>query len=160
VVLAGGVVLSACGASAGTAGATSDPVALTEAYMKAVEGGTADGGQEFLEKDINDGIPLTGATSASKYMAANKGAKWEIATVNYPDPGTTTAKPTKKACLVVPPQGGQACVVTVQVNTAKPAWFHFAVETRYHPDWRILDVDQVDGKPDNLLPSGNEAHIS
>jgi hypothetical protein len=159
LVLTASAALAACGSS-GSAGTTTDPIATTEGYMKAIEGGKADGGQEFLETNISDGIPLTGATSASKYMAANKGAKWEVAEVSYPDPGSTTAKPTKKACLVTPPQGGQLCVVTVTVSTAKPAYFHFAVETRYDPGWRILNVDEVDGKPDNLLPTGNEAHIS
>ena len=159
--LSGLTLLSACGGSSASAGTTTDPVATTEGYMKAVEGGQADGGLAFLESNILDGIALTGPTSVSKYMAANKGAKWSTATVNYPDPGSTNPKPTKKACLVTPPQGGQVCVVTVQVDASgKTAYFHFSVETRYDPGWRIMDVDQVDQKPDNLLPSGNEAHLS
>jgi hypothetical protein len=162
LALLGAAVISACGASAGAGAANlGDPVATSEGYMKAIEGGKADGGKEFLETNINDGIALTGPTSVSKFMAANKGAKWQIDTVNYPPPGTTNPQPTKKACTVIPPQGGETCIVTVQIDAAKPTWFHLTVETRYEPGkWHILDVDQVDGKPDNLLPSGNEAHIS
>jgi hypothetical protein len=153
------VALAACGES--NAGASlSDPVQVTEGYMNAVAGGNKDGGLTYLETDINDGIALTDSTSASRFMAAHKGAKWMIVQVNYPDPGTTNPKPTKKACTVIPPQGGDICIVTVQVDAdGKPTWFHFTVENRYHPgSWRIVDVDQVDQKPDNLLPAGNEAH--
>ncbi|MFY9614891.1 MAG: hypothetical protein WAT58_05775 [Candidatus Dormiibacterota bacterium] len=164
LALVSAALVSACGGSAGSGAAANlaDPVATSEGYMKAIEGGKADGGQEFLENNINDGIPLTGATSVSKFMAANKGAKWQVATVNYPPPGTTNPVPTKKACTVIPPQGGQTCIVTVQIDVnGKPAYFHLTTETRYEPGkWHILDVDQVDQKPDNLLPSGNEAHIS
>jgi hypothetical protein len=161
LVAAAAAVLPACGTPAGAAD-LSDPVNVVEGYMKAVQDGKADGGQEFLEKNINDGIALTGSTSASRYIAANKGAKWQVVTVNYADPGSTTAKPTKKACLVIPPQGGMLCVVTVQVDATgkQPVWFHFSVESRYDPGWRIVNVDQVEGKPDNLLPTGNEAHIA
>ena len=161
VFLSGLTLLAACGGSSASAGATTDPIATTEGYMKAIEGGDANAGVAFLEKNISDGIALTGDTSASKFMAANKGAKWSTATVNFADPGSTTAKPTKKACLVTPPQGGQICIVTVQVDAnGKTAYFHFTVESRYDPGWRIIDVDQVDQKPDNLLPSGNEAHLA
>jgi hypothetical protein len=127
--------------------------------MEAVAGGNKDGGITYLEANINDGIALTDATSASRFMAAHKGPKWSIVTINYPDPGSNNPKPTKKACTVQPPQGGQICIVTVQVDAGdKPVWFHFTVETRYDKGWRIIDVDQVDTKPDNLLPTGNEAH--
>jgi hypothetical protein len=153
-----GVVLTACGGG-GAAASLDDPVAVAQGYMQAVAGGDANGGLAYLETDINDGIALTDSTTASRYMAAHKGAKWQIVTVNYPPPGGTAPVPTKKACTVVPPQGGEICIVTAQVDAGdKPVWFHFSVEKRYGSGWHILDVDQVDTKPDNLLPTGNEAH--
>lgn len=156
-------LLSGCGAGSNSGAAVdlTDPVNVAQGYATAVQG-KVDGGQEYLQKDINDGIPLTGPTDLSKFLDKNKGAKWEIATVNYPAPGTTNPKPTKKACTVIPPQGGELCIVTLQVSAGdKPTWFHLSVESRYPPGkWLIVDVDQVDGKPDNLLPSGNEAHTS
>jgi hypothetical protein len=129
--------------------------------MKAVAGGDKNGGLQYLETNINNGIALTDSTAASRYMADHKGAKWEVVTVNYPPPGSSAPVPTKKECLVEPPQGGKLCIVTVQVDAGQPVWFHFSVETRYaEPNWYILDVDQVSGKPDNLLPVGNEAHTA
>lgn len=162
LLAAAAAVLPACGTPAGATD-TTDPVAVVEGYMKAVQDGKQDGGVEFLENNINDGIALTGSTSASRFVAANKGAtKWAVVTINYPDPGSTSPKPTKKACTVIPPQGGQLCIVTVQVDASgkPPVWFHFSVESRYDPGWRIVNADQVEGKPDNLLPTGNEAHIA
>ena len=159
--LALGVVLSACGGGAAGGASLNDPVAVTEGYMGAVAGGDKNGGLQYLETDINDGIALTDSTTASRYMAAHKGAKWETVTVQYPDPGSNAPKATKKACTVTPPQGGQICIVTIQVTaTDKPVWFHFNVETRYGSGWHIVDVDQVDTRPDNLLPTGNEAHTA
>ena len=78
-------------------------------------------------------------------------------------PGLTpTGHPlqTKNACTVTPPQGGQLCIVTVEVDAgSSKVWFHFDVENRYPPGkWEILNVTRVDTKPDDLLPNGNEAH--
>ncbi|MEA2646975.1 MAG: hypothetical protein QOE92_2058 [Chloroflexota bacterium] len=128
--------------------------------MKAVEAGNKDAGKEFLQQDINDGIALTGSTSASRYMAEHKGSKWQVVTVNYAEPNSDAAQPTKKACQIGQPPPSQMCVVTVQVDGgAKPVWFHFAVEDRYPSGTeKIVNVEMVDTKPDDLLPTGNEAH--
>ncbi len=41
-------------------------------------------------------------------------------------------------------------------------YFHVDLENRpggyENGKWQIIDVDMVLGKPDNLLPTGNEAH--
>jgi TPR repeat protein len=157
-----GVVLSGCGGNASAAGSATDPVEAVQGYMKAVEGGSKEGGLEFLQTDINDGIALKSSTSASRWMADHKAATWKVVDVNYADPGTDAAKPTKKACQIGQPAPGQLCVVTVQVDgggAPKPVWFHFAVESRYPVGvWKIVQVDMVDTKPDDLLPTGNEAH--
>jgi hypothetical protein len=154
-----GMAVSGCGGDASAAN-LKDPVDTVQGYMKAVEGGNKDAGTEFLQTDINDGIALKGSTGASRYLADHKGAKWQVVEVNYADPGTDTAKPTKKACQIGQPAPGQLCVVTVQVDGGpKPVWFHFAVENKYPLGvWKILQVETVDTKPDDLLPSGNEAH--
>lgn len=155
-----GLVLAACGPNASAAASAKDPVEAVDGYMKAVEGGSKDAGAEFLQTDINDGIALKSSTSASRYLADNKGAKWQVVTVSYADPTSDTAKPTQKACLIGQPPPTQLCVVTVQVDGGpKQVWFHFAVESRYPPGvWKILNVEMVDTKPDDLLPTGNEAH--
>jgi len=43
---------------------------------------------------------------------------------------------------------------------AAKVYFHLNLENRYTGKWELIDVDMVDGKPDNLLPTGNEAHKS
>jgi hypothetical protein len=147
--------LSACGSTAASADAT---VNVVEGYMKAVQDGAIDGGQTFLEAKSDEAV--TGSTSASRYMAAHKSAPWKVSTVSFPPLGSTSAAPTKTACLVGAggPGDSQICIVTVEVDApgAQPVWFHFDCELRYGP-WQIINVDRVDTKPDDLLPSGNEA---
>ena len=154
-----GLVLSGCGAAVAAAN-TKDPVSTVEGYMQAVSNGDAAAGQPYLETNINDGIPLKGPTSASRFMASHKGAKWQVVAVPWVDPVTKSPVTAKKACTVAPPQGGQLCIVTVEVDSAKDkVWFHFDVEDRYTPgSWLIVNVTEVTTKPDDLLPNGNEAH--
>ena len=152
--------LSGCGESA-TAADTKDPVSTVSGYMKAIENGDEAAGKPYLETNINDGIPLTGSTPASRFMKAHKGAKWQIVAVPWVDPATKAPTTTKKACTVPPPQGGQLCIVTVEVDTgSQKTYFHFDTEDRYTPgSWLILNVTEV-AKPTDSLPSGNEAFSS
>jgi hypothetical protein len=161
VIATAGVVLSACGGAAAAAN-TTDPVATVSGYMQAVQGGDAAAGQPYLEANINDGIPLKGPTTASRYMGSHKGAKWVLVAVPWVDPVTKAPVTTKKACTVPPPQGGQLCIVTVEVDSgSSKVWFHFDTEDRYTPgSWLILNVTEVSTKPDDGLPNGNEAHSS
>jgi|GEM_PF-2688939 len=157
-VTAAGVVLSACGDAAGAASAN-DPVSVVTGYMQAIGGGQQGAAKAFLQKDINDGIPLKEPTTTSRYVSQHKGAKWQIVAVPWADAHGNPLQ-TKDACTVTPPQGGQLCIVTVEVDTgSSKVWFHFDVENRYPPGkWEILNVTRVDTKPDDLLPNGNEAH--
>lgn len=161
VLLAAGLALLAgCGTAVGAAN-TKDPVSTVEGYMQAVQGGDASAGQGYLETNINDGIALTGSTTASKYMAAHKGAKWHVVAVPWVDPSTKAPVTTKKACTVLPPQGGQMCLVTVEVDSGdSKVWLHFDIEDRYTPgSWLIVNVTEV-AKPTDALPNGNEAYSS
>ncbi|MGI8607949.1 MAG: hypothetical protein ACR2MY_01785 [Candidatus Dormibacteria bacterium] len=151
------VALAGCGGGGGGAAANGgDPVAVAQGYIDAVKT-TPSGGLQFLESESTE--KLTGPTSLSRYLAANKGATAEILTLPWIPPGGTTGAPSKKQCLVVPPQGGQICIVTVEVKAGgKSRYFHLNLETRYVPGvFQIIDVDEV-SKPDELLPTGNEAH--
>jgi hypothetical protein len=154
-----GLVLCGCGAAAAAAN-TKDPVSTVEGYMQAVSTGDAAAGQPYLQTNINDGIPITGPTTASRYMGAHKGAKWQVVAVPWVDPVTKAPVTTKKACTVPPPQGGQLCIVTVEVDSgSSKVWFHFDTEDRYTPaSWLIVNVTEVTTKPDDLLPNGPEAH--
>ena len=135
-----------------------DPVAVSQGYLDAIKANPA-GGLQFLESESTE--KLTGPTSFSRYIAANKGATAQIVAVPWIPPGSTTSAPSKKACLVLPPQGGQLCIVTVEVKAgSKTRYFHLNLETRYVPGvFQIINVDAV-SKPDELLPTGNEAHQS
>lgn len=157
-VIAAGVVLSACGEAAGATSAN-DPVSVVTGYMKAAAGRQQSAAQAFLQKDISDGIPLKEPTPASSYVAQHKGAKWQVVAVPWAD-AHGTATQTKDACTVTPPQGGQLCIVTVEVDSgSSKVWFHFDVENRYPPGkWEILNMTRVDTKPADLLPNGSEAH--
>jgi hypothetical protein len=152
MVLASG--LAGCGQTA--AASLNDPVATVTGYMEAAAKGDTNGAKQFLQTDINDGNPpATEPTTASQYLAQHKGATWKIVEVPWVN-GTT-----KKACTVVPPQGGELCIVTVEIDApeAKPVWFHFDVESRYPPGkWLIVNVTEVTTKADDGLPTGNEAH--
>ena len=152
------VAMSACGEAGGSAN-TTNPVSTVTGYMQAVASDPG-GGQAFLETNINDGIPLTGPTTASRYLADHKGAQWQVVAVPWVDPASKANVTTKKACTVLPPQGGQLCLVVVEVdNGSNKVWFHFDTEDRYTPGkWLILNVTRVDTRPDDLLPNGNEAH--
>ena len=149
------LALSACG---GAAAATNsgDPVAVAQGYVDAVKSNPS-GGLQFLESESTE--KLTGSTSLSRYLASNKSATAQIVEVPWIAPGSSTAVPSKKQCLVVPPQGGQLCIVTVEVKGGSATrYFHLNLETRYIPGvFQIINVDAV-SKPDELLPTGNEAH--
>lgn len=154
VLLVATLGLGACGGSAAVSG--DDPVAVAKGYVQAVAANPT-GGVEFLATESTE--KLKGSTSISRFLGAHKGASWEVATVNFPDPGETAPKPTQKACVIGQPAPGQICIVTFIVKSgAETAYFHVNLENRYTGKWEIIDVDQVAGKPDNLLPSGNEAH--
>ena len=152
--------LGGCGTSA-TAADTKDPVSTVSGYMKAIENGDESAGKPYLETNINDGIPLTGPTPASRYLKDHKGARWQIIAVPWVDPATKAPTTTKKACTVPPPQGGQMCIVTVEVDAgSQKTYFHFDVEDRYTPgSWLIVNVTEV-AKPTDALPNGNEAFSS
>src|SRR6202022_4911672 len=94
VVPVAGVALSGCGAAAAAAN-TKDPVSTVEGYMQAVSNGDTAAGQPYLETNINDGIPLKGPTSASRFMASHKGAKRQGVAGPWVDPGTKAPIPTK-----------------------------------------------------------------
>jgi hypothetical protein len=149
--------LGGCGTSA-TAADTKDPVATVSGYMKGVENGDDSAGKPFLETNVNDGIPLTGPTPASRFLKDHKGAKWQIIAVPWVDAATKSPIETKKACTVPPPQGGQLCLVTVEVDAgSQKAYFHFDLEDRYTSgSWLIIGVTEV-AKPTDRLPTGNEA---
>src|SRR6202165_1998626 len=82
-----GPVLSGCGGNAAAAN-TTDPVTTASGYMQAVAGGDGAAGQPYLETNINDGIPLKGPTTATRYMAAHKGDRWRVVAVPWVDPVT------------------------------------------------------------------------
>jgi hypothetical protein len=150
-----GLGLSGCGENASAA--ADDPVAVAQAYMKAVEGGNKDGGQPYLETQSDE--KLTGDTPASRYMADHKGANWEVVAVPWVDPGTIgSPKLSKKACLIGKPAPSQICLVTLKVTAgSETAYFQFSVENRYGP-YQIIAVDRVTD-PVQALPQGNEAHL-
>lgn len=154
LLVASAALLSGCGDSASASGG--DPAGVVDSYMKAVAGGNADAGQAFLEAKSDEKITKT---DAGIYMSEHKGAEWKITPVSFIPPGKTDAEQTKSACLIGQPAPAQICVVTVEVDASggKPVWFHFSVENRYGP-WQIIACDRVDTKPDDLLPSGSEAH--
>ena len=151
------LVLTACGGAAAAAN-SGDPVAVAQAYLDAIKSNPG-GGLQFLESESTE--KLTGPTSISRFMADNKGATAQIVEVPWIPPGGTTAAPSKSECLVVPPQGGQLCIVTVQVKAGdKTRYFHLNLEMRYVPGvFQIINVDAV-SKPDELLPTGLQAHQS
>jgi hypothetical protein len=156
LVSAAGVLVSGCGEAASASGAN-DPVSLVQGYMQAAAAGQS--GAAFLQKDISDGIPIKEPTPVTTYLTAHKGAQWQIVAVPWADAHNNPIS-TKDACTVTPPQGGQLCIVTVEVSSgSSKVWFHFDVENRYPPGkWEILNVTRVDTKPEDLLPNGNEAH--
>ena len=158
LLTAAGMALSACGEAA-SASSANDPVSVVQGYMQALAGGQSAAAQAFLQKDISDGIPLKEPTPATTYLSQHKGAQWEIIAVPWADAHNNPIT-TKDACTVTPPQGGQLCIVTVQVTSgSSKVWFHFDVENRYPPGkWEIVNLTRVDTKPDDLLPNGNEAH--
>jgi hypothetical protein len=159
VSLCAAISVSACGG--GGAASAGDPVSVVTEYMKAIASGNETGAQAYLQTDVNDGIPLKGPTPASRYFAEHKGAKWQVVAVKWKDLHTKADVTTKNACTVIAPQGGEMCLVTVEADPGgggKKLWFHFDVENRYPPGkWVIVNVTEVDTKPDDLLPTGNEA---
>jgi hypothetical protein len=146
-----------CGAAAGATN-SGDPVAVAQGYVDAVKSNPG-GGLQFLESESTE--KLTGSTSLSRFLASNKGASAQIVAVPWTPPGGSSSSPMKKQCLVVPPQGGQLCIVTVQVQSGgKSRYFHLNLEMRYVPGvFQIINVDAV-SKPDELLPTGLQAHQS
>jgi hypothetical protein len=153
-----GLVLSGCGEAA-SASSANDPVSVVKGYMQAAAGGQTSAAQAFLQKDISDGIPVKEPTPASTFLSKHKGAEWRIVAVPWADAHGNPLT-TEDACTVTPPQGGQLCIVTVEVaGGSSKVWFHFDVENRYPPGkWEILNVTEVDTKPSDGLPNGNEAH--
>ena len=148
--VAGG--LGACGSAAAGGG---DPVAVAQGYIDAIKSNPS-GGLQFLASEPTE--KLTGATALSTWVAANKGATLQIVKVPWIPPGGGTAVANDKQCLVVPPQGGQLCIVTVEAKAGgKTLYFHLDLENRYTGKYEIINVDTVT-KPDELLPTGNEAH--
>lgn len=146
------VALGACG-SASTGG--TDPVSVTQGYIDAIKSNPA-GGTQFLASESTE--KLTGPTALSKWVAANKGATLQIVEVPWIPPGGGAASPSKQQCLVVPPQGGTLCIVTVEAKAGdKTLYFHLDLEKRYTGKYEIINVDTAT-KPDELLPSGNQAH--
>src|SRR5258708_28926960 len=109
------VALSACGEAGGAAN-TTNPTSTVSGYMQAVASDPG-GGQAFLETNINDGIPLAGPTTASRYLADHKGAQWRLVALPWVDPITKANVTTKKACTVVPPQAGQPSLVILEGTT-------------------------------------------
>ena len=153
-LLLAGALVGGCGGAAAVGG--DDPVAVTKAYVQAVSA-NPDGGKEFLVAEATE--KLTGSTPLSRYLASHKGAKWEIATVQFAEADTTQPVATQKACMAL----GHICIVTVGVTAGSESlYFHVQLENRpggyENGKWQIIDVEAVNGKPDNLLPSGNEAH--
>ncbi|MFN2464208.1 MAG: hypothetical protein ABR573_09950 [Candidatus Dormibacteria bacterium] len=150
-------LLAGCGGGGGSAGGGGDPVAVASGYANAVKGNPK-GGLGFLVTESTEKV--TGDTTLSRFMAANKGATPKVATISWIPVGGSTAVPSQKECLVGQPLPSQICIVTLEVTGGKPspAYFHVVVENRYGGKWQIINVDMVDKAPDNLLPSGNEAH--
>jgi hypothetical protein len=146
-----------CGGGAAASG-TGDPIEVVNGYMQAVSSGGD--GHQYLQTDINDGIPLADGTPASRYLKDHKGAKWSIVEIPWEDPATHKTAPNKKQCTVLPPQGGELCIVTVEVASgSSKVWFHFDVENRYPPGkWVIVGVTVVNTKPEDGLPTGPESH--
>jgi hypothetical protein len=151
-VLAGG-----CGSSASAGGG--NPVAVAQGYLDAVKG-NPDGGAAFLETESTE--KLTGSTSLSRFLGKNKGATAKVVPVQWIPVGGGSPVSSKQECLVGQPAPSQICIVTVEVDGGKPAaaYFHLVIENRYTGKWQIINVDQVDKAPDNLLPSGNQAHTA
>ncbi|HEY8741094.1 MAG TPA: hypothetical protein VIN56_10930 [Candidatus Dormibacteraeota bacterium] len=147
------MVATGCGAAGG------DPVAVAQDYINAVKGNPA-GGTQFLESESTE--KLTGSTSLSRFLGTNKGATAEIVSLPWIPPTQSAAVPSKKQCLIGQgnPAPSQICIVTVKVTGGKPApaYFHINFENRYTGKWQIINVDEVDKAPDNLLPTGNQAH--
>lgn len=132
-------------------------MAVAQDYANAVKANPR-GGLEFLVAESTEKV--TGDTTLSRFLAANKGASPKIATVNWIPVNGSAAVPSQKECLIGQPAPSQICIVTVAVTGGKPspAYFHVVLEKRYTGKWQIIDVDMVDKAPDNLLPSGNQAH--
>jgi hypothetical protein len=151
------VAVAGCGG--GASGGSGDPVAVAQDYINAVKG-NASGGIQFLESESTE--KLTGTTSLSRFLGTNKSASAQIVPIQWIPPGATAPVSSKKECLIGQPAPSQICIVTVTVTGGKPspAYFHVNLENRYTGKWQIINVDQVDKSPDNLLPTGNEAHAA
>lgn len=150
------MALGGCGGSAGAN--AGDPVEVTKAYLSAIKSDPSNATYLVASEPTEK---LIGSTNLSRFLAANKAATAKVINVNWIPPGGTTAASSDRECLVPAPQGGQICIVTVEVTGGKPTpvYFHVDLENRYKPGtWEITNIDAVDGKPDNLLPSGNQAH--
>jgi hypothetical protein len=152
------VLAAGCGPSASAAGG-GDPVSVAQGYLDAVKG-NPDGGVAYLESESTE--KLTGSTSLSRFLGKNKGATAKIVPVQWTPPDGKPAGPYKQQCLIGQPPPMQICIVTVEVDGGKPAaaFFHVVTENRYTGKWQIINVDQVDKTPDNLLPAGNQAHAA
>ena len=153
-------LLTGCGGSAAGGGAAGDdPVAVAQAYANAVKDNPK-GGLDLLETESTEKV--TGDTTLSRFMAANKGSAGKVATINWIPVGASAPVPSQKECLIGQPAPSQICIVTIAVTGGKPspAYFHVIVEKRYTAKWLIINVDMVDKAPDNLLPSGNQAHAA
>ena len=149
------VLISGCGGGAAAGG--NDPVGVAQAYIDAAKGNPT-AAQQYLETESTE--KLTGETSLTRFLAANKSATLKIATISWTPPDGTAALPSKSECLIGQPAPAQICIVTVAADGGKagPVWFHVVLEKRYTPTWLIINVDMVEKAPDNLLPSGNQAH--
>jgi hypothetical protein len=149
------LLLGACGGGSAVGG--DDPVGVAQGYIDAVKSGPG-GGQAFLETESTE--KLTSDTSLSRFLAANKGASAKILSLPWIPPGKDAPVASKKQCLIGQPAPGQICIVTVEVSGGKPspAYFHIVLENRYTGKFQIINVDQVDKAPDNLLPTGGQAH--
>ncbi|MEA2684221.1 MAG: hypothetical protein QOK05_2549 [Chloroflexota bacterium] len=155
--LAAPLALAGCGGAASSGGG--DPVVVAQDYINAVKGSPT-GGTQFLESESTE--KLTGTTSLSRFLGANKSASAQIVPVQWIPPTASAPISSKKQCLIGQPAPAQICIVTVTVTGGKPspAYFHINLENRYNGKWQIINVDQVEKSPDNLLPTGNEAHAA
>jgi hypothetical protein len=149
------VIAAAVGACGSASAGGGDPVAVAQGYIDAVKGNPG-GGTQFLASESTE--KLTGSTALSRWVAKNKGATLQIVKVPWIPPGGGVATPNDKQCLVVPPQGGTLCIVTVEAKARdKTLYFHLDLENRYTGKYEIINVDTAT-KPDELLPTGNQAH--
>ena len=110
------VLISGCGGGAAAGG--NDPVGVAQAYIDAAKSNPA-AAQQYLETESTE--KLTGETSLTRFLAANKSATLKIVTISWTPPDGTSAVASLSECLIGQPAPSQICIVTVAADGGKPS---------------------------------------